>query len=51
MTEKAALKISTLLAGFSLLIAFINVNSTCYFMAHQPTLPKNSEKSRKIIKL
>ncbi|MGO1369244.1 MAG: cyclic lactone autoinducer peptide [Senegalia sp. (in: firmicutes)] len=47
MTEKTALKISTLLAGFAFLMTLMNVNSTCLVMMHQPKLPEGSEKLRK----
>ncbi|MDD2482168.1 MAG: cyclic lactone autoinducer peptide [Lutispora sp.] len=36
-----------MVASLALTITTINVNSACWFLAHQPKLPKNSDKLRK----
>lgn len=45
--EKFMMKFGTTLAGLALMITSLNVNTTCLFVAHQPELPKDSNKLRK----
>lgn len=40
-------RISGILAALALLVTTANVNSTCFFFAHQPVLPNNAGKLRK----
>jgi cyclic lactone autoinducer peptide len=47
MFNKIFLKIGGLLASFALVITVMNVNSTCYFLIHQPKLPQGAEKLRR----
>ena len=35
------------IAMLALMVTTMNVNSTCFFMIHQPKLPANAEKLRK----
>lgn len=45
--KKTILKLSGILASFALMITAMNVNVTCMLFAHQPKLPKGSDKLRK----
>jgi cyclic lactone autoinducer peptide len=46
--KKLVLKFGSAIASFALMVTALNVNTTCYFLIHQPKLPKGSEKLRKI---
>lgn len=41
------LKFGSAIASFALMITALNVNTTCYFLIHQPKLPKGAEKLRR----
>ncbi len=45
--RKLILKFGSAIAGVALMITALNVNSTCYFLIHQPKLPKGAEKLRR----
>ncbi|WMJ77722.1 MULTISPECIES: cyclic lactone autoinducer peptide [unclassified Sedimentibacter] len=45
--RKLVLKFGSVIASFALMITALNVNSTCYFLIHQPKLPKGAEKLRR----
>jgi len=45
--KKLVLKFGSAIASFALMITALNVNTTCYFLIHQPKLPKGSEKLRR----
>jgi cyclic lactone autoinducer peptide len=45
--KKLALKFGSVIASFALMITALNVNTTCYFLIHQPKLPKGAEKLRR----
>ena len=45
--KKMILKLSGVVASLALVVTFVNANSVCMFLAHQPELPKGAEKLRK----
>ncbi|MGN9165752.1 cyclic lactone autoinducer peptide [Tissierellaceae bacterium HCP3S3_D8] len=45
--KKMILKLSGVVASLALVVTFVNVNTACMFLAHQPELPKGAEKLRK----
>ncbi|MDW5300055.1 MAG: cyclic lactone autoinducer peptide [Sedimentibacter sp.] len=45
--KKLVLKFGSAIASLALMITALNVNSTCYFLIHQPKLPKGAEKLRR----
>ena len=45
--KKTIIKLCGIIASFALMIAAMNANVTCMFIAHQPKLPKGSDKLRK----
>jgi len=45
--KKLVLKFGSAIASFALMITALNVNTTCYFLIHQPKLPKGAEKLRR----
>ena len=38
----------TILASLAMMVTVMNVNSTCFWLTHQPELPKQSDKLRRI---
>ncbi|MEW8973712.1 MAG: cyclic lactone autoinducer peptide [Tissierellaceae bacterium] len=45
--KRIILKFSGVMASLALVVTFVNVNSACMFLAHQPEMPKGAEKLRK----
>lgn len=45
--KKTLMKVSGIIASFALLITVMNVNTTCFWIIHQPKLPNGSQKLRK----
>ena len=41
------LKIGRIVAAIAIMVTTLNVNSTCMYMIHQPTLPDSAKKLRK----
>lgn len=39
--------LGSLVSAFALMITTLNVNTTCYWIIHQPKLPKEAKKLRK----
>lgn len=45
--KKMILKLGSSVAALALMVTVINANTTCMFVAYQPTLPETARKLRK----
>jgi cyclic lactone autoinducer peptide len=45
--KNIALKFGKIVAGLALMVTIANVNSTCFFIAHQPRIPEKANSLRK----
>lgn len=45
--KKIICKFGRVFASLALLVTVANVNSSCFFMAHQPELPKGANRLKK----
>lgn len=45
--KKIVYKFGSLFASLALLVTAVNVNTSCFFMAHQPQLPQSANKLKK----
>ncbi len=45
--KKIMYKFGSAFASLALLVTVANVNSSCFFMAHQPELPKSANRLKK----
>jgi len=45
--KKVMYKFGHIFASLALLVTVVNVNSSCFFMAHQPELPKGANRLKK----
>lgn len=46
--KKLVYRFGSVFASLALLITVANVNTSCFFMAHQPELPKGAQKLKKV---
>lgn len=45
--KKLVYRFGSVFASLALMITVANVNTSCFFMAHQPELPKGAQKLKK----
>lgn len=45
--KKILYKLCQLVSCFALIVTIMNVNSTCFFIVHQPQLPEGAERLKK----
>ena len=44
MVKKGIVKFSKIVATFTLVLAVVTVNATCFFFSHQPDIPDSLKK-------
>lgn len=45
--KKLVYKFGSVIASLALMVTVANVNTSCFFMAHQPQLPKGAKQLKK----